>query len=235
MMWENIIEYIPPKSEDLEELMESLIKFYNKNKNSLNPIILSSILSIFFVLIHPFLDWNGRTSRFLFQYSLLNSWIWIIWENATISWIWKIILPVSAFIQLNKSDYYKNLENISWKLLDFIDFDEDDNWEIKVLNKTKIIYSNLDFTEIANYFYEVLNNSINIDYKKELNYINKFYTIYSFIDQNYNIISNNISFITKNIISNNWILSISKKKILEKKWVKLSILEEIEEKVIKFK
>ena len=233
MMWENIIEYIPPKSEDLEELMESLIKFYNKNKNSLNPIILSSILSIFFVLIHPFLDWNGRTSRFLFQYSLLNSWIWIIWEETTVSWMWKIILPVSAFIQLNKSDYYKNLENISWKLLDFIDFDEDYNWEIKILNKTKIIYSNLDFTEITNYFYEVLNKSINIDYKKELNYINKFYTIYSFIDQNYNIISNNISFITKNIISNNWILSTSKKKVLEKKWVKLSILEEIEEKVKK--
>jgi Fic family protein len=36
--------------------MEELILFYNKNKNSLNPIILSSILSIFFVLIHPFLD-----------------------------------------------------------------------------------------------------------------------------------------------------------------------------------
>ena len=149
--------------------------------------------------------------------------------------MWKIILPVSAFIQLNKSDYYKNSENISWKLLDFIDFDEDYNWEIKILNKTKIIYSNLDFTEITNYFYEVLNKSINIDYKKELNYINKFYTIYSFIDQNYNIISNNISFITKNIISNNWILSTSKKKVLEKKWVKLSILEEVEEIVKKFK
>jgi len=226
MMWENIIEYIPPKSEDLEELMNELIKFYNKNKKSLNPIILASILSIFFVLIHPFLDWNWRTSRFLFQYSLLNSWIWIIWDK-------KVILPVSAYIQLNKSEYYKNLENISSNLLDFIKFDENQNWEIEVINQTKNIYLNLDFTEISNYFYKVLDNSINIDYKKELEYISTFYKIYSFIDENYNIISNNISFIAKNIISNNWILSISKRKVLEKKWIENNILEEIQNKVKK--
>ena len=221
MMWENIIDYIPPKVENLEELMNNLMNFYNKNKNFLNPIILASILSIYFVLIHPFLDWNWRTSRFLFQYSLLNSWIWIIWDK-------KIILPVSAFIQINKNSYYKELENISWDIIDFIDFEENDNWDINILNETKIIYSNLDFTEISNYFYEVLNQSINIDYKKELNYINKFYNVYTFIDSNYNITSSNISFITKNIIWNNWILSNSKKKILEKKWLKLSTLEEIE-------
>jgi len=137
-------------------------------------------------------------------------------------------LPVSAFIQINKNSYYKELENISWDIIDFIDFEENDNWDINILNETKIIYSNLDFTEISNYFYEVLNQSINIDYKKELNYINKFYNVYTFIDSNYNITSSNISFITKNIIWNNWILSNSKKKILEKKWLKLSTLEEIE-------
>ncbi len=222
MMWENFIEYIPPKWENIEEFIENLINFYNKNKENLNPIILSSILSTFFVLIHPFMDWNWRTSRFLFQYSLINSWIWLINNNE------KIILPVSAYIQLNKQEYYKNLENISKDLINYIEFDEKNNWEIEVLNETKNIYKNLDYTKITNYFFEVLNNSININYKQELEYISKFQKIYNFIDSNYNIISNNISFITKNLISNNWVLSNSKKKILIKKWVDLEVLEEIE-------
>ena len=226
MMGENIIEYIPPKSENLDFLMDSLLNFYNKNINELNPILLSTILSTQFVLIHPFMDWNWRHSRFLFQFALLNSWVSLIWKD-------KIILPVSAFIQLNKWEYYKNLENISKKLFDFIDFEEYENWEIKVLNDTKNVYTNIDFTKISNYFYEVLNKSINIDYKKELDYIKKFYKIYTFIDSNFNISSQNISFITKNILWNNWKLSISKKNILEKKWVDLKILEKIEKDIAK--
>jgi Fic family protein len=224
MMWENIIEYIPAKSEDLDYLMDNLLYFYNKNIGELNPILLSTILSTQFVLIHPFMDWNWRNSRFLFQFALLNSWISLIWEN-------KIILPVSAYIQLNKSEYYKNIENISKKLLDFVEFEEYGNWEIKVLNDTKNIYGNIDFTNISNYFYEILNKSINIDYKKELNYIKNFYQIYTLIDSKFNINSQDISFITKNILWNNWILIISKKKILEKKWINSDILEKIEKEI----
>ena len=226
MMWENIVEYIPVKPEDIDFFMKELLSFYNKNKDNLNPILLATVLSIWFVLIHPFLDWNWRTSRFLFQFSLLNSWIWIL-ENK------KIILPVSAYIHLNKIEYYKQLEKISWKLLDFIDFTEEDNWEIKVLNNTKHVYTNINYTEISNYFYDVLDKSINIDYQKELDYISKFHKIYSFIDNNYNIAWKDISFITKNIIWNNFVLSSSKKKILEKRWVKLDILAEIEKNIIK--
>ncbi len=221
MMWENIIEYISPKDIDLDELMESLILFYNKNKNTLNPILLSVILSVQFVLIHPFLDWNWRTSRFLFQYSLLNSWIWLLWMD-------KVILPVSAYILINKENYYKQLENISNKLLDYIHFEEKINWEIEVLNETKYIYTNLDFSDISNYFYKILEESIDIDYKKKLNYINNFYSIYKNIDSKYNITSNNISFITKVLIENNWLISNNKLKMLGKKWVSLKILKEIE-------
>lgn len=220
MMWENIIDYIPPKSEDVEKLMEALLYFYNKNKDSLNYLVLASILSTQFVLIHPFLDWNGRTSRFLLQYSLLNSWVWVIWDN-------KIILPVSAYIALNKDVYYKQLEEISGVLLDFIDYDEKNDGDIEVLNDTSMVYRNLDFTDILNYFYGVLEDSINIDYKRELEYIYRFHKVYTLIDSSYNISSNNVSFITKNLIENNWELSKNKFKILEKRWVSRDILEEI--------
>ncbi len=215
------------KSEDVKKLMEALLYFYNKNKDSLNYLVLASILSTQFVLIHPFLDWNGRTSRFLLQYSLLNSWVWVIWDN-------KIILPVSAYIALNKDVYYKQLVGISGVLLDFIDYDEKNDGDIEVLNDTSMVYRNLDFTGISNYFYEVLEDSINIDYKRELEYIYRFHKVYTLIDSSYNISSNNVSFITKNLIENNWELSKNKFKILEKRWVSRDILEEINKLFSKF-
>jgi Fic family protein len=69
-MGESIIEYISPSGKDATFFMEELIEVYQKNKPTLPPLILASLISSFFVFIHPFMDGNGRTSRYIFHYIL---------------------------------------------------------------------------------------------------------------------------------------------------------------------
>jgi antitoxin component HigA of HigAB toxin-antitoxin module len=66
----------------VEQRMNLLIKWYNDNKNKLNPLVLASIVHNQFVFIHPFNDGNGRVARLLFNFILIKySFFPIIFHN----------------------------------------------------------------------------------------------------------------------------------------------------------
>lgn len=55
--------YLPPDHQDVENLLGELFLYLNKNKNIVDPLILAGIFHKQFVIIHPFVDGNGRTTR----------------------------------------------------------------------------------------------------------------------------------------------------------------------------
>lgn len=55
--------YWPPDHQDVPGLMDDLIEFTVYNKDRLDPLIVAGIFHKQFVIIHPFLDGNGRTAR----------------------------------------------------------------------------------------------------------------------------------------------------------------------------
>ena len=57
------IVYLPPDVKDVQTLMENLLSFVNTNRNSIDPLILAGIFHKQMVIIHPFMDGNGRTTR----------------------------------------------------------------------------------------------------------------------------------------------------------------------------
>lgn len=57
------VKYLPPDIKDVEPLMKDLIEFINTNKDKIDPLILAGIFHKQMVLIHPFTDGNGRTTR----------------------------------------------------------------------------------------------------------------------------------------------------------------------------
>lgn len=64
-------EYIPPEWIDIEPLINELINWYDNNQDLPVPI-LSAIMHYALVTIHPFTDGNGRTSRALSTYVLMQ-------------------------------------------------------------------------------------------------------------------------------------------------------------------
>lgn len=57
------IIYLPPDVKDVEPLLGDLINFVNDKKEQIDPLILSGIFHKQMVIIHPFMDGNGRTTR----------------------------------------------------------------------------------------------------------------------------------------------------------------------------
>lgn len=62
--FKEIVEYMPPKTKDVPELVEDFLNWLNSDKTKeINPVILAGIAHYEVARIHPFIDGNGRTAR----------------------------------------------------------------------------------------------------------------------------------------------------------------------------
>ena len=97
------VTYVPPNPDDVPALMQGLETFANDPPRNLDPLIVASIVSFWFVFIHPFMDGNGRLSRFLIHHALCRSG----------KMAHGFLLPVSVAIKRHESDYLAALESFS--------------------------------------------------------------------------------------------------------------------------
>jgi Fic family protein len=80
----------------LSELLNDLIKWYNKNKKEFKPLILAAIIHNQFEHIHPFQDGNGRVGRLLLNFILLRN-----------------KYPPINILLANRGEYYQILQKYS--------------------------------------------------------------------------------------------------------------------------
>ncbi|MEZ4675101.1 MAG: Fic family protein [Caldilineaceae bacterium] len=57
------IVYLPPDHDVVPQLMTELVTFIEQGRTELDPLLLAGIFHKQFVVIHPFVDGNGRTAR----------------------------------------------------------------------------------------------------------------------------------------------------------------------------
>lgn len=93
-----IPEYIPPEWTDIKPLVNDLINWYH-NETSLPIPIKAAIMHYQFATIHPFEDGNGRTSRALATYVLM--------ENG---YDFKGFNSMEEYYAMDLDGYYENLQ-----------------------------------------------------------------------------------------------------------------------------
>ena len=64
--------YWPPDHGNVPKLMSELVEFVVRNRGSIDPLILAGLFHKQFVIIHPFMDGNGRTTRLATKAILAN-------------------------------------------------------------------------------------------------------------------------------------------------------------------
>lgn len=57
--------YLPPETSDIKQLLQDLIEFTSSHRDKIDSLILAGIFHKQMVLIHPFMDGNGRTARLI--------------------------------------------------------------------------------------------------------------------------------------------------------------------------
>jgi Fic family protein len=62
--------YWPPDHQDVVNLLKDLLNFIKQNRETIDPLILAGIFHKQFVIVHPFIDGNGRTARLATKFLL---------------------------------------------------------------------------------------------------------------------------------------------------------------------
>lgn len=86
--------FMAPPARFVPQLMDDLFRWMKQEKNSVHPLIMSSVFHYEFVFIHPFADGNGRMAR--------------LWHTAMLA-MWKPIfeyIPIESQIEKFQNEYY---------------------------------------------------------------------------------------------------------------------------------
>ena len=87
--------FMAPSARLVPQLMDDLFAWMKKEKNSVHPLIMSSVFHYEFVFIHPFADGNGRMAR--------------LWHTAMLA-KWKPVfeyIPIESRIEKFQNEYYE--------------------------------------------------------------------------------------------------------------------------------
>lgn len=93
-----VVRYIGPKGVNVEESINQLMVWLNKQGEKLHPVLAAGIFHYWFVSIHPFSDGNGRTTRLLTM-----MYLWLKKYNFRKS------LALDIYYWQNRMSYYKAL------------------------------------------------------------------------------------------------------------------------------
>ena len=105
--------YLPPNVEDVKPLMEDLIDFITVQRDQVDALILAGIFQKQMVIIHPFIDGNGRTTRLANKVLLaemgLNTFNLFSFENFYNQNITRYFQTVGEF-----GNYYDSVDQIDF-------------------------------------------------------------------------------------------------------------------------
>ena len=155
-------DHISAKPEDLENLISGLDDYeYIALTGKYHPVLAAAAISFGFVYIHPFEDGNGRIHRWLMHNVLAV-------HDYTPP---EIVFPISSAIESDIAAYRQTLEHISKPLLAWIKWQPTVQHNVEVLNDTADYYRYFDATTNAEYLFECIEKTLEIDLPQELEYL----------------------------------------------------------------
>jgi hypothetical protein len=154
-------EHISARPEDLQSLIEGLVAFDRVAAPHLDPILAAAALAFGFVYIHPFVDGNGRLHRYLIHHVLAERGF-----NPP-----GVVFPVSSAILDRIDEYRRTLETYSARLLPLIEWRPTDKHNVEVLNETADFYRFFDATPHAEFLFQCVERTIDVDLPAEAKYL----------------------------------------------------------------
>ena len=178
------VTYVPPPPVLARSLMAELMAFANGSAQTLPPLVSASVISFGFVFLHPFMDGNGRLSRFLFHHALCQSGQLSAGN----------LLPVSVAMQQNEAEYLRVLRAYSaearerWEVL-WID---DDRFDFQ-FGATDDIYRFWDATACVEFGFQMAELALEDGLKREAKFLACFDEIRRRIEAEFDVRSADLS------------------------------------------
>jgi len=178
------VTYLPPPPEMVLELMTELTAFANTAPREVDPVIAASVASFGFVFIHPFLDGNGRLSRFLFHHALCRS-----------GRLDKgLILPVSVAMKRNETDYLSALQGYSKQVRErwSVRWIDEGTYDMR-FNGNPAIYRYWDATHCVEFGYRMAEQALEFDLRHETEFLVHYDKIMKAVNERFDLRGNDLS------------------------------------------
>jgi Fic family protein len=210
---EPLPEHISARWQDIDQLMSGLIATSHLLENeNIDAVIAAAIVSFGFVFIHPFQDGNGRIHRYLIHHILARK------GFAKQG----LIFPVSTSILDHINDYRNVLQQYSYPILDFINWDKTTDNNVKVQNETADFYRYFDATPQAEFLYDCVADTIFNIIPREVKYLEQYDRFKHFLDDEFEMPDKTVALLVRFLEQNDGKLS---KRAKEKEFSTLSVSE----------
>lgn len=205
------VSYLPPPPALCEALMQALMEWANGLPEAhgrapaerVPALVASTVISFGFVFLHPFMDGNGRISRFLLHHALCR-----LGELPRGN-----LLPISIAMKRHEADYLEALEAFSklareqWRV-DWIDADHHDFH----FEGSESLYRYWDATPAVAFTLRMAREALREDLKAETRYLACFDRVYRAIDSRFDVRGSDLSRLVMMCLNHDGVLSKNRRK-----------------------
>jgi hypothetical protein len=172
------VSYIPPQPALCAELMEHLLGFANGTALQVEPLVAAAVVSFGFVFLHPFMDGNGRLSRFLIHHTLCRSGAL---GNG-------LLLPVSVAMKHQEARYLETLQGFSRPAREY--------WEVQWIDADDLtfefhghsaLYRYWDATQCVAFTLEMAERALEVELRDETLFLQRYDTVFSAVNERYDV------------------------------------------------
>ena len=197
------VTYVPPWPELLLDLMLEWMRFANEAPRHIDPIVAASLASFGFVFLHPFMDGNGRLSRFLFHQALCTSRRLPKGQ----------LLPVSVAMKRHEAQYLAALQSYSRPARERVQVTWIDEGEYRFEFKgDAAIFRFWDATRCVEFGFQMAEQALDVELKQETVFLAQFDEVTRRVNAQIDIRNNDLATLAIICLDNAGVISAKKRK-----------------------
>lgn len=216
------VTYVPPAPELGNALMNRLMVLANHRPATLDPLVHAAVVSFAFVFIHPFMDGNGRLSRFLVHHCLGQSG----------SMPPEFLLPISVAMKKHEAQYLQALTSFSQpaRQLCRVAWAGDEHYSYEWLPHADIWFRYMDLTACTEFALQMAEVALATHLRQEVDFLALFDAVTRHINERYDLRNSDLATLIVTTFQNGGKLSNNRRKQYEGR-VQAHVLDAIEEAV----
>lgn len=199
------VTYVPPPPDQMMNVMRNIMDMANGAfggnggvaKTGIDPIVMGAVVSFGFVYAHPFMDGNGRLSRFLFHRMVCGSGQL---KNG-------MVLPISVAMKRNETAYLQALQAFSKPAREAWDVTwiDGDKFDLKFTGEPEV-YQYWDATAAAEFGLRMAQESLDKDLRAEGDYLATFDRVYGAVNGAIDMASNDMALLVQLAVQNGGVI-----------------------------
>lgn len=216
------VTYVPPEPELAVDLMEGLMRLANHPPATLDPLVHAAVVSFAFVFIHPFMDGNGRLSRFLIHHCL--------GQSGRLPP--QFLLPISVAMKKHEDEYLQALTTFSKpaRQLCEVTWTGDEHYTYDWVPEADTWFRTMDLTEPVTFTLAMAEASLDTHMRQEVEFLGLFDRVKRHINERHDLRGSDLATLIVTIFQNGGTLSNNRRKRFADR-VQAHVLDAVESSV----